>query len=173
MIRCSKGSLEWTDAYGAIRLEIQPPSLSAFRLCFYADSRNTDLIVYQEGPVSKELTVIRQRMNSLSTPEEASVGGGLTRLLTLEGRVEQHSEETCVTGSPGTHVLLYLEIVRKNTQTGVSVVSLTYDVEPWLPGLLVNDMEGMLQFHLSTDSTWSDHYLSFLLSLIRSMYVFA
>ncbi|XP_076458213.1 meteorin-like [Babylonia areolata] len=133
---CNAGSLQWSSAYGAIRLEVQPFQPNDYRLCFVLHSHHTLTQVSLEEPRFHHLP----RNYRLQTSEEPlRMSSGMRPLVSTDGR----SGEVCVRGKGREPVLLFVEVQRSHEFSGIPSVSLQYDVEP-LPQLdaaLLDPME--------------------------------
>ena len=127
---CSAGSIEWSSAYGAIRLELQPPVPGHYRLCFVVDSHNTVTLVWQESPGS--------RSQNYRLGLEQLRPSAMTRLVSARGK----SEEVCVVGRTPHSVFLFVEVERTTRFTGIPSVTLQYDVDTLLINALSDPMEG-------------------------------
>ena len=140
--RCRAGSVEWTSAYGALRLELQPFLRGDFRLCFVLDSRHTLAQVSQETPASRHTSTPRLRNYRLRQEGDETLSfrrPGMTPLVTAE---DGASREVCVTSRAGQPVLLYVEVQRTTRFTGLPSVVLQYDVEASSDAGLSDPMEG-------------------------------
>ncbi|KAL8557905.1 hypothetical protein ACOMHN_066243 [Nucella lapillus] len=131
--RCSSGTIDWTSAYGAIRIEVNPYLRGDFRFCFVAQSRHTVSQVSQE---TSSRSRSRQRNYRLGLEEEEGELRSLsmTPLVQTSGREEgEESREVCVLGrreDGGQSLWLFVELERTNRFTGIPSVTLRYDVEP-------------------------------------------
>ncbi|KAK7113222.1 meteorin-like protein [Littorina saxatilis] len=130
--RCNTGAIEWSSAYGAIRLEVQPSVAGDFRLCIVVDSHHTVTQVSQEAPRTRRLKNYRlglEELRLLSMSPLVSVGEG------------ERSGEVCVSGRTRQPVLLFVEVERTNRFTGIPSVTLRYDVESLSDAMLYDPME--------------------------------
>ncbi|KAL8585734.1 hypothetical protein ACOMHN_056363 [Nucella lapillus] len=147
---CRAGSLQWSSAYGAVRLEIQPfQQHTDYRLCFLTQSHHTRTQVSLEDvPENRDNVVLQLKNYRLheeknKTSPSGSASSGMRPLVVAASEGKGGGEEVCVLGRPRKPVVLFLEVERSQRFTGIPSVTLQYDVEP-LPevdALLADPME--------------------------------
>lgn len=115
--KCKEGHVEWSNPYGALRVEIRPGYPGDFKGCVLINSEYTRVKVSQETRT------------------------GLKHLQTVQGV----SKEICLTATSAP-IMLYIELVPESSVVfrGVPRVFIDYDIERLHSKLYFDPLEGKL-----------------------------